>query len=37
MQIVQNNGYLGLFAWELTGDTKEYELLKAMSDAQTSI
>ena len=27
---MQQNGYQGVFAWELSGDTDNYELLDAM-------
>jgi chitinase len=33
VKVVRTNGYGGIFAWELSGDTDDYELLKTMSDA----
>ena len=28
--IIKNNGYHGMFAWELSGDTDDYELVSSM-------
>lgn len=31
LELIEENRYMGIFAWELTGDTKDYELLNAMN------
>jgi len=34
---VQNLGLGGIFAWELTGDTDDYELLSAMNNGKRQL
>ena len=30
VNVVKSNGYEGVFAWEISGDTNNYELVNAM-------
>ena len=32
MKIVKDNNYEGVFAWELSGDSSDYELTNAMNE-----
>jgi hypothetical protein len=33
---MKKGGYNGVFAWEISSDTDDYELLKAMNQGKTS-